>query len=90
MVTTRSNGSSGTDRSGSMLPSDAEGSSLRITLSEWQWMMRSWYCDAAKATFACPGKRQSGVHTTQGWARRNATSVAVATSRGSGWECGSL
>lgn len=75
---------------GSILPGDcAVGSSLRITLSEWQCMTWSWYCDAAMATFACPFKRQSGAHTTQGWAVRRSASVAAAASRVSGREVAS-
>lgn len=83
-VTTRSDGRTGTQRVGSILPSGALGSSLRITLSEWQCMTWSWDCDAAIATFACPCKRQSGAHTTQGWAMRTTASIAAATTRRSG------
>ena len=90
-VTTRSDGTTGTHRVGSILPSDcAVASSLWITLSEWQCMTWSWYCDAAMATFACPCKRQFGAHTTQGWATRKSASVAAATSRLSGREVVSL
>src|SRR4051812_49627310 len=74
-----------------MLPSSSEaGSSAGETLSEWQCITWSWYCDAATANFACPLRRQSGAHTTQDWATRKAASVAAATSRPSRREVVSL
>ena len=85
MATTRSGASGAATRVGSMLSSDwAVAIWLTTTSPEWQCMTWPWYCDAARATLAWPCNRQSGAHTIQDWARRNAATVRSPTERTSG------
>ena len=40
-----------------------------------------WYCEAPRATLACPCNRQSGAHIIQDWPSRNAATVRSPTKR---------